>query len=320
MLIAVGGEAFQIVLEEEFAEESGILVLHGKEPREHDGEVEQHARPPERALDDGPLAAQGSKCSNDEDGEERGYWAFGEGGDAGEEVDIEEPEFGVGFIPRVPAEQSDGERRGHLHVSGCAAGKADDAGASDSDERGVEVAAATKSPHVEIDERHHDEGEGGRGQAGAPVVHAEVLKDEHGAPVVEGRLLKPGVSVEVGSDAGAEVAFEGVRRVEADEHFMRNLRVAGLVGSNQPKTVAAEEGRDAVNDEKDRKHQKERRFANEGPGRGLGGNLGCGFHFQWFSNGPVHQSLGNTAVPVIYWGLGDPAGPADGARLATKFF
>ena len=109
MLVAIGGEALEIVFEEEFAEEGGVLVLHGDEPGQDDGEVEQHARPPERAPDDGPLAAQKGERHDDEDGQERRHRPFGQRGDAGEEVDIEEPEFRVGFIPRIPAEQADGE-------------------------------------------------------------------------------------------------------------------------------------------------------------------------------------------------------------------
>ena len=52
VLVAVGGKAFQIVFEKELAEEGGVLVLHGNEPGQHHGEVEHHARPPERAPKD----------------------------------------------------------------------------------------------------------------------------------------------------------------------------------------------------------------------------------------------------------------------------
>ena len=234
----------QIVFEEELAEEGGVLVLHGDEPGQDDGEVEQHARPPEGAADDGPLAAQRGKGKQMmRDGQEGRHRTLGQGGHAGEEVDIEEPELGVGLIPGVPAEQADAEGRGHLHVSGGAAGEADDAGAGDGDERGVEVAAAAESPHVQVNERHHDEGEGGRGQAGAPVVHAEVLKDEHGAPVVEGGLLKPGVAVEIGRDAGAQTwPLRVCGGVEADQHLVGDLRIAGLVGADQAESVAAQQG------------------------------------------------------------------------------
>ena len=154
--------------------------------------------------------AQDGKCSNDERGQERRDRALGQRGDAGEEVDVEEPELGVGLIPGVPAEEADGERRGHLHVGGSAAGEADDAGAGDGNEGGVEVAAGPESAHVQVNERHHDEGEGGRGQARAPVVDAELLKDEHGAPVVKGGLFQPGPAVEIGGNAGAELALDGI--------------------------------------------------------------------------------------------------------------
>ena len=197
----------EVVLEKEFAEEGGVLVLHGDEPRQHDGEVER-ARPATRtSAAEWTTPAQESECSNDDDGQERRHRTFGQRGHAGKEVDIEEPELGVGFVPGIPAEQADGEGRGHLHVGGGAARKADDAGAGHGDERRVEVAAGAESSHVQVDERHHDEGEAGRGQARAPVVHAEFLKDEHGAPVVERRLLKPGMAVEVGRDAGAEAVL-----------------------------------------------------------------------------------------------------------------
>ena len=153
-----------------------------------------------------------AKAHDDECGQKRRDRPLGQRGQAGKEIDVVEPEFGAGLIPGVPAEQADGQGRGHLHIGGRAAGEADDAGAGDGDERRVEMAAGAESSHVQVDEANHDEGEGGGGQAGAPVVDAEVLKEEHGAPVVEGGLLKPGTAVEIGRDAGDEAPLEGVRR------------------------------------------------------------------------------------------------------------
>jgi hypothetical protein len=121
VLVAIGGEALEVVLEKELAEEGGILVLNGDEPGQHDGEVEEDAGPPERAPDDGPLAAQRGEGQEDEQGHEGRDRSLGERGDAGKEVDIEEPEFGVGFVPGIPAEQADAEGCGHLHVVGGAA-------------------------------------------------------------------------------------------------------------------------------------------------------------------------------------------------------
>ena len=74
----------------------------------------------------------------------------------------------------------------------------------------VDVSAGAESSHMEIDEPHHDEGEGGRRQSGAPIVDTEVLKEEHGAPIVEGGLFKPGVTVEIGRDAGSETVAQRV--------------------------------------------------------------------------------------------------------------
>ena len=109
----------------------------------------------------------------------------------------------------------------------------------------------------------HDEGEGGRGQAGAPVVHAEVLKEKHRAPVVERRLLQPGTAVEIGRNAGAQAAFERVRRVEAHQHLVRDLGIARLVGAHQAQAVAAQKRGKPVNKEKDGEGKKDRRFEDE---------------------------------------------------------
>jgi hypothetical protein len=127
------------------------------------------------------------------------------------------------------------------------------------------VAAAPEAAHVEIDERHHNEGEAAGRKSGAPVVDAEFLKDKHGAPVVEGGLLEPGLAVEIGRDAGAEPAFEGVGRIEADEHLVRDLRVPRLVGADQAETVAAEPGRDSIEDEEDGEADEDCGFAKGGP-------------------------------------------------------
>ncbi len=104
-----------------------------------------------------------------------------------------------------------------------------------------------------------------RGQAGAPVVHAEVLKDEHGAPVVEGRFFKPRVAVEIRRDAGAEAVLEGGRGVEAHQHLMGDLRVTRLIGAHQAEAVAAEDRRHSINDEEDGEDYKDRSFTNGGP-------------------------------------------------------
>ena len=100
-----------------------------------------------------PLAAQKGKGGDDEDGQKRRHRPLGQRGHAGEEVDVEEPELGIGLVPCVPAQQSDGQRRRHLHIGGGAAGKADDAGAGHGDQRRVQVAAGAESPHVQVDER-----------------------------------------------------------------------------------------------------------------------------------------------------------------------
>ena len=200
-------------------------------------------------------------------GQKRRHRALGQCCQPGKKVDVVEPELGVGFVPRIPAQQPDGQRSGHLHIGGRAAGKADDAGTGDRDQRRVQVAAGTESPHVQVDEADHDEGECGRGQPCAPVVDAEVLKEKHRAPVVEGRLLQPGMAVEIRGHAGAQPPFQRVRRVEADQHLVRDLGIARLVGAHQAQAIAAEHRRKAVSKEKDGKSEKDRCLADRGPAR-----------------------------------------------------
>jgi hypothetical protein len=58
-----------------------------------------------------------AKAADDGEGQKRRDWPLGERGKPGEEVDVVKPELGIGLIPGIPAEEADGEGRGHLHVS-----------------------------------------------------------------------------------------------------------------------------------------------------------------------------------------------------------
>ncbi len=196
VLVAVGGEALQIVLEEEESVEGGVVPLNGDVPRKHHREVKKDAGEPDGATEERPLAAETGEEQDDGEGQEGCDRAFGEGGGGSEEVEVEEPELLAGLVPGVPAEHADAEGRGELHVGGGSAGEADDSDAGGGDERGVEVASGAESPHVEEDQDDEDEGAGGGWEAGGPVVDAELLEEAHGAPVVEGGLLEPGLAVE----------------------------------------------------------------------------------------------------------------------------
>ncbi len=185
------------------------------------------------------------------------------------------------------------KRGGHLHVGGGAAGKADDAGAGHGDQGGVEVPAGAESSHVQVDQGRHDEGEAGGGQARAPVVHSEFLEHKHGAPVVEGRFLEPGVTVEVGSDTGAESPFEGMRRVESVQHLMSDLGIARLVRAHQAQPVSAQDRSQSIEKKEEGEDEKDRGLAYGGPvgqpctrclGRNRSGWFQESLHFQRFSN------------------------------------
>ncbi len=140
-------------------------------------------------------------------------------------------------------------------------------GASHGNDGGIHVAARAEPPHVQINQRHHDEGEGGGGQPCRPVVHAEVLEEEHGPPIVEGWLLQPGMAVEIRRDTGAEAVFQSVGGVEVAQHLVGDLGIAGLVGAHQAHAVAAQEGSKPIGKKENGKSQKQERFENARPGR-----------------------------------------------------
>ena len=260
------------MLEEELAEEGGVLVLNGDEPGKDDGEVEGDAGPPDGLGEDPPLAAEHGKGADDDENEEGRDGALGEGSDCGEEVDIDEPELGAGFVPCVPAEHSDGKGRGELHVRGCAAGEAEDADAGSRDECGVKVATATETAHVEIGEADQPESEADGGQAGDPVMDAELTKGVHGAPVVEGWFFEPGFAVEVGGDAGGKLFAEGVGLCELDEHFVGDLRVTWFIRADQTQAGPAEDGGGAVEDKENHEDEQGEDFPHECSGRQVPGS------------------------------------------------
>ena len=82
-------------------------------------------------------------------------------------------------------------------------------------------------------------------------MNAEILEEEHGAPIVESGLFKPGVTVEIGSDAGAKTVAERVRGVESVEHLVGDLRVARLIRPDEAETIAAEDGRESVKEKEE---------------------------------------------------------------------
>ena len=105
MLIPVGREPLQVVLQKELPEERRVLHLHRDKPRQHDGEVQNHARPPERALQQRPLPPQRREGRHNHNRKKRRHRPLGQRGYAGKKVNVEEPKLGVRLVPRVPAQQ-----------------------------------------------------------------------------------------------------------------------------------------------------------------------------------------------------------------------
>ncbi len=161
MLEAVGGEALQVVLEEEHMEEVGIAPLHRDEPGQHHREIQHGAGPPEGAAQDAPLTPERGESQDDEQGQERRDGALGEGGRTDKEIKVEEPEPGAGLVPGIPAQHADAERGGELHIGGSAAGEAENARAGGGKQRGIEVAAGPEPLHMQVDKDDQRERDGG---------------------------------------------------------------------------------------------------------------------------------------------------------------
>ncbi len=163
VLVAVGGEALEVVFEEEDAEEVRVLALDLDVPGQDHEEEEREPREPEAAADGLPLAAEAEEEHDGAEHQEDGDGALGEGGGGAEEVEIEQPELFAGLIPGVPAEQAYGQRSGELHVRRRTTGKAHHSGHGNHDERGVEMAAGTESSEVKEGEDDERAAAGGGG-------------------------------------------------------------------------------------------------------------------------------------------------------------
>ena len=87
-------------------------------------------------------------------------------------------------------------------------------------------------------------------------MHAKLAEGEHGAPVVERRLLQPRLPPQDGRDV-----------VVAGEHLARNLCVAWFVGPDQPQTIPAEDRYQPIEEEECGEDEESRRFQRHGERR-----------------------------------------------------
>jgi len=323
VLEAIGGKALEIVLEEEDFDKGGVPALDGDKPGEDHREIKHDARPPEAAAKKGPFAAQDGEDPDDDKSQQGRDRTFGKGGSANEEVNVEEPEFAARLIPGVPTEHADTERGGQLHVRGGATGKAEDARAGSGDERGVELAAIAKATDMQVDEHDQHEGKAGRGKACGPVMDAELAEGEHGAPVVKGRLFKPGMPPEHGRDV-----------IVAGEHFASDLSVTRLVGTDEAEAIATKDGHQSVEEKEGREPEEGhglRNFAQgrksppgacedagltRGRSRWISGLL---FVVQGMSRSLGHVCGANSQIPKCWLDIGDaPEEPACAQEFARS--
>ena len=229
MLEAVGGEALQIVLkEEDCLRKVGLrrwtAMYQGQDHYEEEGDT----GPPNGAAEECPLAAEGGEEEDDEERQEGCDGALGESGGGTEEVEIEEPELFAGFIPGVPAEHADAEG-----AASCMSVEAPREKLSMATEERVMRAASRWPPGrkrrmCRKDEEDEEAGTGGGGEPGGPVGDAELTKEAHGSPVVEGGLFKPRLAVEDGRDGAGDEALVGIADVVCFEAVREELGVEGV--------------------------------------------------------------------------------------------
>ena len=103
MVIQVAGEAFQVVLQKEDAEELRVRALYCDEPRRGNGEVERDPDRPQRAPQQAPVAAQSSERNDDDSRKKNSDGSLNECRQRAEEIKPQPVATPAG-IPAIPAE------------------------------------------------------------------------------------------------------------------------------------------------------------------------------------------------------------------------
>ena len=77
----------------------------------------------------------------------------------------------------------------------------------------------------------------------------------------------PRMPIQIGSHAGAQPFTQGVGGIEANQHLVRDLRIARLVGANEAETISAQQRKNSIKDEKHAADHEDRCFRRSCPAR-----------------------------------------------------
>ena len=102
------------------------------------------------------------------------------------------------LIPRIPREQRDGEHGCERHIRRSCPGKSDHSRRRGAHQSTIELEAGPKSFQKKINRDHHKRRVHCRRQSRGPIAHAKNAVSQHRLPVVERRLLQPGLPPSVG--------------------------------------------------------------------------------------------------------------------------
>lgn len=193
-MVEVGREAGQIVFENEFAEELRIPDLDRDVPRQGKRAKHQDARQPEGSHDEAHIPRRQREQHDHDRGQERRDGSLGQRSQRHADVKQREIDSLIAFAPGPPGEHADSESRGQCHIHRSRTGVADDSRTRSSDERCVHLDAAPEAAEEKIHGNHQQCSVNRRGNAGRRITHSHHRIGEHRLPVVEGRLLEPGMS------------------------------------------------------------------------------------------------------------------------------
>ena len=298
-------------------------------PRQHKQQVEQQAGEPDHAPQHLPLPPPPHQQHNDAHRHKGCDRTLGQRGQRAKKVKVEQPEFLASLVPRVPAQHANGKGRGKLHVRRCAAREGDGGRRGRRDQRRIKMSTGPKPPHVQENQEHHAERAGGGRQPRGPVAHTELFKEAHGAPVVQGRFLKPGMAVQNrrdGAGLGAPprraqvlpaqrtrnplcVAVRHAAVMMRQQHLVGDLRVPWLVRPDQPDLRPGDDGarqakrHHAIKQQQCREQAKHHQFAEGRGARGVNG---------------AAQQVGPRCRGLLTYGAGGYAGLGYGAHVGAE--
>ena len=254
-MLEFGGEiTFEVVLDEEDAEKVGVASSAEDVPREGSETERSEGSGMKEPKSIAPAFGEERPEENGAPGEDDGSGAFGENGKAEKESEEEESEprcsrengrmFGAGEADDGGgADHGDGQHGAERHIRGGGVGETDHANGCGQEQE--EPASCFRAVEAQREPSENERGQKGgyrAGQARGGFTNTKEFEAEGGPPVVEWRLFKPRLAIEVRSDPVA-----GLGHVARDPSVSRLVRADKANGAKVAE-VADVQRRDEEND------------------------------------------------------------------------